>query len=107
MEIYKKYGRTFLCPNVSTITKNLAQDIYSIMSEYDTIILDLEGVEDCSNEFFFILKNFEHIKLVNVESRVLSMLYVTGYDRYVKIFGEEVSLFDNRHELVNRKFAIV
>lgn len=108
MEMFKKYGKFFLRPNIQTITKQTAQDIYKLLSSKDIpTVIDMEGVENCSNEFLFMFKKLNNLSLLNVESRLLSVLYLTGFDKYVKIFGETVSLFDDEHELINRRFSIV
>lgn len=87
-------------------------DIEEIISllEFDVeeIVINMLNVTDCSNYFFLLLKQYKNrITLVNTDSKILSLLYITGFDRFIKIFEDEVSLKDDRRELINRRFAIV
>lgn len=108
METYKKYGKFFLCPNIQTITKEAAQDIYEVLSSVSIpTVVDMEGVESCSNEFLFMLKKLKNVILLNTESQFLSILYMTGFDKYVKVYGDSASLFDDKRELINRNFCVV
>ena len=108
METYKKYGKFFLCPNIQTITSEAAQDIYDVLSSVNPpAVINMEGVESCSNDFLFMLKKLDKVTLLNAESQFLSILYMTGFDKYVKVYGDSASLFDDKRELINRSFCIV
>jgi len=107
MEFYKKNGRRFLYPAVQTITKNIAEEIYKYgLSNGSSLIIDMNGVENCVNLFFEIFRLVD-ITLINTSSKILSTIYMTGYDKYIKIFEDIVSLEDNRRELLNRRFCVV
>ena len=108
METYKKYGKFFLCPNIQTITSEAAQDIYDVLSSVNPpAVINMEGVESCSNDFLFMLKKLDKVTLLNAESQFLSILYMTGFDKYVKVYGDSASLFDDKRELINRNFCVV
>ena len=71
------------------------------------VVIDMGGIDSCVNSFYHMLKKMGNLTLVNPESSLLTTLFITGFDKYVKIFTEEVSLEDNTRALINRKFAIV
>lgn len=73
------------------------------------IALNLEKVNTCTNSFFEMFKACKNnkISLVNVNSIILSMLYMTGYDKFVRVYEDVFSLFDDKNELIKRRFKIV
>ena len=74
----------------------------------EKIILDMSYVSECSHHFLRLLREYKNrIILVNTDSKILSLIYITGYDKYVKIFEDEVSLSENKNELINRRFYLV
>jgi len=71
------------------------------------VVIDLDGVEDCVNDFYRMFEMFSDLTLLNVESRMLSTIYMTGFDKFVTIYGEDVSFEDKSRQLVNRKLSLV
>lgn len=107
METYKKGGKWFFKPNVRTITSSITEEIYGFSKKrIISPVIDMTGVESCTNEFLFMLADIAPI-LVNTTSEILSVIYITGYDKYTRIFEDFVSLEDNKRELLNRKLKLV
>jgi hypothetical protein len=73
------------------------------------LVFDLNGIESCVNKFFVLLRRLSdyRISLVNVESRFLTTLYLMGFDKYVKIYNDEVSLNEKKNELIKRDFKLL
>jgi hypothetical protein len=71
------------------------------------VVIDLDGVEDCVNDFYRMFEMFSDLTLLNVDSKMLSTMYMTGFDKFVTIYGEDVSFEDKKNELINRKLCIV
>jgi len=82
--------------------------IAELFCSYDKVIIDMSKIDDCS---VFMLKLFREYKnriiLVNTDSKILSLIYLAGYDKYLTIFEDDVALEDNNRILVNRRFSIV
>lgn len=97
-----------LSPNTPTITDKTVCDMFLTMNKLKKpVVIDLEGVEDCVNDFYRLFEMFSDLTLLNVESRMLSTIYMTGFDKFVTIYGENVSFHDKSRQLINRKFSIV
>ncbi len=108
MDLYNKNGHIFLRPNIHTITANDVQKIKSFLKKKSCpLVLDMEAVEECVNDFYRMFSDFKNISLVNMSSRMLSMLYITGFDRYVDIYEDDISLEEHMRSLVNRKLSLV
>ena len=108
MEIKEKDSHYILFPNIQTITEDDVKVIRRAISKLKKpVVLDMCGIDNCVNSFYYMLKNLGNLTIVNPESNLLTTLFITGFDKYVKIFNEEVSLEDNTRALINRKFAIV
>lgn len=85
--------------------------IYKKISKFDkgTVAINLMGVETCVTKFFemFRRKKGEKLILVNVDSKILATMYMTGYDKYVRIFEDSISLLSDKNEIINRRFTLV
>lgn len=107
MKLYDTDNCCFISFDETTITDNLVNKISNALKhKCKPTIIDLQGVNNCVNKFYFLFKEFNDIVLVNIDSLILSTLFITGFDKYVKIYGEPVSLEDKKHELINRRFKI-
>lgn len=93
----------------SNIEENDIQEIVSLLEfDVEEVVINMLNVTECSNYFFLLLKQYkDRITLVNTDSKILSLLYITGFDKFIRVFEDEVSLADERHELINRRFAVV
>ena len=97
-----------LFPNTPTITNKTVCDMFlTINNLKKPVVIDLNGVEDCVNDFYRMFEMFSDLTLLNVDSKMLSTLYMTGFDKFVTIYGEDVSFEDKKNELINRKLCIV
>lgn len=91
------------------IDSNTVNKIYDMVSKSESsIAIDLHRVESCVTEFFEMFSQLnKKISLVNVDSKILATLYMTDYDKFVRIFEDNLSLEADRYELINRKFTLV
>ena len=108
MEISDMKSHYVLSPNTPTITDKTVCDIFLTINKLNKpVVIDLDGVEDCVNDFYRMFEMFSDLTLLNVESRMLSTIYMTGFDKFVTIYGEDVSFEDKSRQLVNRKLSLV
>ena len=97
-----------LLPKVSTITDKTVCEIETVLSKLTKpVVIDLDGVDSCVNNFYRLFEKYSGITLLNTDSKLLAMLYITKFDKFVKIYGDLVSYQDNARELINRRFHIV
>lgn len=107
----KTNGKYYLLtPTVANIDERQVFEISQLLKKhrYKSLVIDMNGVCSCVNRFFVLLAELINvdISLVNVDSRILTSLYLTGFDKYVKIYGDEASLEDNSNELINRRMYL-
>ena len=108
MKLSDKKSHYVLSPDTPTITDKTVCDMFLTINKLNKpVVLDLEGVETCVNDFYRMFEMFNDLTLLNVESKVLSTIYMTGFDKFVTIYGEDVSFEDKRRPLVKRRFSIV
>jgi hypothetical protein len=108
MEISDMKSHYVLSPNTPTITDKTVCDMFLTINKLNKpVVIDLDGVEDCVNDFYRMFEMFSDLTLLNVESRMLSTIYMTGFDKFVTIYGEDVSFEDKSRQLVNRKLSLV
>ena len=108
MKISDMKSHYVLTPNTPTITDKTVCDMFLTINKLNKpVVIDLDGVEDCVNDFYRMFEMFSDITLLNVESRMLSTIYMTGFDKFVTIYGEDVSLEEKKRPLVKRRFSIV
>lgn len=97
-----------LYPAVSTITNETVCEMFNVINRLKKpVVIDLEGVSDCVNDFFRMFEMFSDLTIVNTDSRLLSSIYMTGFDKFITIYGENISLEDKKRALVNRKLCVV
>lgn len=97
-----------LSPNTPTITSKTVCEMFTEINKLKKpVVLNLEGVDDCVNDFYCMFEMFSDLTLLNVDSRVLSTIYMTGFDRFVTIYGEDVSFEDKSRALINRKLYVI
>lgn len=108
MKLSDKKSHYVLSPDTPTITDKTVCDMFLTINKLNKpVVLDLEGVETCVNDFYRMFEMFNDLTLLNVESKMLSTIYMTGFDKFVTIYGEDVSFEDKRRPLVKRRFSIV
>lgn len=74
------------------------------------IALDLKEVESVTEDFFTFIKNFSEttrLTLLNIPSELFALLNLRRYDKNVKMFNSNLDFFEDKRELINRKFHIV
>ena len=97
-----------LSPDTPTITDKTVCDMFLTINRLKKpVVIDLDGVEDCVNDFYRMFEMFSDLTLLNVESKMLSTIYMTGFDRFVTIYEEPTSLKEKTRALVNRKLSLV
>ncbi|MCD8377490.1 MAG: hypothetical protein LUB59_01735 [Candidatus Gastranaerophilales bacterium] len=111
MKVSDENNRYIITPAVTSITGTVLSEIVNLLSGLNSqkqVVFDLTGVESCINSFFVLLKKLScEAVIVNPESTLLALLYMSGFDRCVKIYGDMLSMNENRRELINRRFTII
>ena len=108
MELIERGSHYILTPNIQSITEKDVKTIDNTVTKLKKpVVIDMNGIYSCVNSFYYLLKKLGNMTLINPESDLLTTLFITGFDKYVKIFTEEVSLEDNSRALINRKFSVV
>ena len=113
MKIYSTPTHYILNPDCHNITPEMADFLgvaYKSMPKDKQVAFDLSIVETCSNKFFMMFEQVSKerdISIINMNDKMLASLYITHYDKYVKVFTNDVDLFDNKHEVINRRFTLV
>ena len=108
MEICDMKTHYVLSPNTPTITNKTVCDMFSAMNKLNKpVVINLDGVADCVNDFYRMFEMFSGLTLLNVDSRLLSTMYMTGFDKFVTIYGEDISFEDKSRELINRRLYVV
>lgn len=95
--------------DITNIDKLAVKKIYDMVSAYNSAVaIDLKCVKTCVAEFFMMLSSLKNkVSLVNVDSTILAALYMTGYDKYVKVFEDNLSLSMDRYEIIKRRFVLL
>lgn len=94
--------------NTPTITEINVCEMFTTLNRLNKpVVIDLDGVDDCVNDFFRIFEMFSDLTLLNVDSQILSAIYMTGFDKFVTIYGEDISYNDKSRSLVKRNFSLV
>ena len=108
MEILERDSHYILAPNIQSITEKDVRTISNTIAKLrKPVVLDMCGIDTCVNSFYSMLKQMGNLTIVNPESNLLTTLFITGFDKYVRIFTEEVSLEDRSRELINRRLSVV
>lgn len=94
---------------IQNIDSDSVNKIYDMVSKTNSdVAIDLHRVESCVTDFFEMFARLnKKISLVNVDSKILAALYITGYDKFVRVFEDTLSLEADRYELINRKFTLI
>lgn len=94
---------------IKNIDSNAVNEIYDMVSESkSSIAIDLHCVESCVTEFFEMFSRLnKKISLVNVDSKILATLYMTGFDKFVRVFEDNISLEADKYEIIKRRFTLV
>ena len=74
-----------------------------------TYALDMKFVKSVKENFLnFVKDNAEkqRLSLLNLNSEIMTVLGLRNYDKFVKIYADENSFYENKRTLVNRKFKI-
>ena len=108
MQISDMKSHYVLSPETPTITDKAVCDMFVTINRLKKpVVIDLDGVEDCVSDFYRMFEMFSNITLLNIESKLLSTLYITGFDKFVTIYGDKVSFEEKNRELKNRRFKII
>lgn len=95
--------------DITNIDKLAVKKIYDMVSVYNSsVAIDLKCVKTCVAEFFMMLSSLKNkASLVNVDSTILATLYMTGYDKYVRVFEDNLSLSMDKYEIIKRRFVLL
>jgi len=96
----------YISPNSS----RLVEDVINNISTNKDLSLDMQNVENFSNEFMDMLYKVSQrrkITLVNTSSESLVLLYLSGVDKYLNIYQSSLDMESGMNRLINRKFSVV
>lgn len=91
-----------------TITPDCISEIKQELHVSERVIVDMKDVTEISNSVLKFMCDYnKRIILVNTNSTVLFLIYASEVDRQLKIFEDEISLLEDKNELINRQFYAV
>jgi hypothetical protein len=109
MEIIINDTHCIITPLSKKLTRNdverLKQEIYSIDNK--KIGLNLLCVNECTIEFFDLIKNIKNLGLFNINSDLFAILLSMNFDKVTKLYVCENDFIDEARQLLARKFQIV
>ena len=113
MKIYSTPTHYILNPDCHEITPEMADFLgvaYKSMPKDKLVAFDLSIVDTCSNKFFVMFEQvskLRDISIINMNEKIMASLCLMKYDKFVKIFTSDIDLFEDRHEVKNRRFSLV
>lgn len=113
MKIYKTPTHYILNPDRHEITSEMSDFLgiaYKSMPKDKSVAFDLRIVDTCSNKFFLMFEQISKVRdisIINMNEKIMSSLCLMKYDKFVKIYTNDIDLFEDKHEVKNRRFALV
>ena len=113
MKIFTTPTHYILNPDCHIIIPEIADFLcvaYKSMPKDKKVAFDLSIVETCSNKFLMMFKNLykeREIEIINANQGILVSLYLMKYDRFVKIYSNDLDMFESKREIINRRFSLV
>lgn len=94
------------------------QNIHSLNSHvkklflqgYKNICLDMRNVKTIDHTFLDFLKISSskiNINLFNTDSDIASFLFLTRFDKFVKIYNDEIDVTEQTKPLIKRRLSLV
>ncbi len=91
--------------------KVLEKAIYKLFLEgYTHVCLDMKNVKFIDNtflEFLFRMQKEISLNMYNINQDIMSTLFLTKFDRFVKIYNNEIDTAEELKPIVKRRFAIL
>ncbi len=81
-----------------------------LFNGYKNIFLDMNNVESVDNSFLnFLEKSGDHVdlNLFNLNSNIMSVLFITKFDKFVKIYNAETDAKEALKPIIKRNFSLV
>lgn len=81
-----------------------------LFNGYKNIFLDMNNVESVDNSFLnFLKKSGDHVdlNLFNLNSNIMSVLFITKFDKFVKIYNAETDAKEALKPIIKRNFSLV
>lgn len=81
-----------------------------LFNGYKNIFLDMNNVESVDNSFLnFLEKSGDHVdlNLFNLNSNIMSVLFITKFDKFVKIYNAETDTKEALKPIIKRNFSLV
>ena len=81
-----------------------------LFNGYKNIFLDMNNVESVDNSFLnFLEKSGDHVdlNLFNLNSNIMSVLFITKFDKFVKIYNAETDAKEAPKPIIKRNFSLV
>ena len=77
---------------------------------YKNIFFDMNNVTDIDNSFLSFIKKSQKnidINLFNLNPKIMSVLFITKFDKFVKIYNTETDAKEGLNPVVIRNFSLV
>ena len=81
-----------------------------LFNGYKNIFLDMNNVESVDISFLnFLEKSGDHVdlNLFNLNSNIISVLFITKFDKFVKIYNAETDAKEALKPIIKRNFSLV
>ena len=81
-----------------------------LFNGYKNIFLDMNNVESVDNSFLnFLEESGDHVdlNLFNLNSNIMSVLFITKFDKFVKIYNAETDAKEALKPIIKRNFSLV
>lgn len=113
MKIYTTPTHYILNPDCHNITPEIAEFLsiaYKSMPKDKKVAFDLSIVETCSNKFFMMFEKINserEVSIINMNDKIMASLCLMRFDNFAKIFTNDIDLFEDKHEVINRRLSLV
>jgi len=113
MKVFQTPTHYILNPDCHNITKEMADFLgvaFRSMPKDKKVAFDFSIVESCSNNLFLMFEKISKVReisIINMNEKIMSSLCIMKYDKFVKLYAHDEDMFEDRHEIKNRRFAII
>ena len=93
--------------NIESLTNSI-KNLFS--GGYTKILLDMSNVRSIDNTFLNFLKRYQNnldINLFNLDSNIMSILFLTKFNKYVKIYNTETEAKEAIRPIIKRNLSLV
>ena len=71
------------------------------------VCFDLSLVKDCTIDFIEYIKNLGNICLFNIPAEIFAIINCMNIDKQFDLYASREDFFEQKHQIINRKFTVV